>query len=338
MFSFHTQPAFTIIFLISLASICHATVLPQTNGLSLGSLNWPNSNATLGIPDSRFRLSATYWGPKLRSIDILLLAVNAMTNMALRDFNEAMGESGFEMAQHPNAAITVLPNHWQWGGEMDRRFSVWGLFLAVYDISKGENFRCATFQLHWDGREVGTITFSRGVIGRLQLPPSRANDLESKGLISVGNTTTITPFALNSQNGTLGVKTDPIMSIYVEFVNSVIPIRNVFITVLGALSELAAVTHKDSRVLAFIYDEAPCPTLISFTTWTKPSKSRPPYLTHRHVIETLGYIPSFLYEKGKFSEVDITIKLDNINSGLGLLRKMSVGPPMGRGAPNVTNA
>ena len=312
---------FPLAFFLALASTCLTATLLQTNATSAGSIDLPDANATLGIPDPRFSFRAFYWGPKLRSTSCLMNAVNAMTNMAIPDFSEQLGETVFEMTSQPGVAITVLPKDWERGGEMQRKFAIWGLYLAVYNMGKGDKYQCNTFHLFWKGKEVGTIGFSRGVVGRPQTALSEVNDLKSQGLLPVSKNATLTPSIPKSRNSILGLKAEPVLSLRIKFFATNIPIFDIFVTILGALSDIASFDNLDAPVMAMIFDTR-LPTYLSFTTWDKPSESRAPFMTNRHIIEALGYLPDVMFEERKFSEADITIKLDGIESGLGVLRKV----------------
>ena len=327
------QTAFTLAFVLGLASVCLAAVLPQTDSLSIDSLGLHSSMATVGgMPSQGFEIKAAHWGPKLQPTSCLINAVNAMASMALQQIHELMKEMVFEMEEQPGVSITVLPANWHRGGQMPRKYAVWGLYLAVYTMTRKNNFQCNTIHLLWKHREVGTINFSRGVLWQ-----SQTSQFESReGLLSIGNITPKVPSLAQPRNITGLLKTDPTLSIDIELLGAIIPVNNVFITVLGALMDVAHFDNKDAPVMAMIFDTMPVPTHLSFTTWDKPSKAEPPFMTNRHVIEALAYLPQYMYVERKFSEADITVKLDNIKCGLGLLRKYPGG--VGQGAVNLTTA
>ena len=332
-----SQTAFSLAFSFGLSSICLAVVLPQADALSFESLGLHNSEAIVGsLPDKRFEIHASFWGPKLQPISCFINAVNAMSNMALRQLHELMEETVFEMEQQPGVSITVLPANWHRGGQLPRKYAVWGLFLTVYTMSRRNNFQCNTIHLIWKKREVGTINFSRGVIRQPQLSQLGSSDGRRDGVLAIGNITAIVPSMPQPQNVTRSLMAGPELSVNIQLLDTVLPINDVFVTVVGGLMDVAFFDNKDAPVMAMIFDTMPIPTYLSFTTWDTPSKSKPPYMTNRHVIEALAYLPQYMYTERKFSEADVTIALDNIRCGVGLLRKWQHPGGVDQGVLNVT--
>ena len=341
MLLFKMHSLFSLAFVHGLASVCLAVVLPPIDTLSIESLGLHKTRADFGtMPEKGFEIRVVHWGPKLQTTRCFINAVIAMANMALRQIHGLMGETVFTMEDQPGVAISVLPFNWHLGGQMPRKYAVWGLFLAIYTMVKKANFQCNTIHLLWKRREVGTINFSRGVVRQPQPDKLESNDPRSEGLLSVDSiTSTILPLPLpHLQNSTGSLKIGPELSLDVELLDTIIPIHNVFVTVLGGLMDLAHFDDKDAAVLAMIFDTMPVPTYLSFTTWDTPSKAEPPYMTNRHVIEALAFLPQYMYEQRKFSEADVTVKLDNVRCGLGLLRKWGHLGGVSRGALNVTTA
>lgn len=237
LFQLHTS--LSLLLVHGLASVYVAVVLPQTDALSIESLGLHRTKANFGtMPEKGFEIRASHWGPKLQPTSCFINAVNAMSNMALLQIHGLVGETVFEMEDQPGVAITVLPLNWYRGGQMPRKYAVWGLFLAVYTMVRKTNFQCNTIHLLWKGREVGTINFSRGVVS---LPPSsqlRSSDRRSEGLLSIGNITSIVPSLSQPKDSTEILKTDPNLSVSILLLDTVIPINDVFVTVLGGLMDV----------------------------------------------------------------------------------------------------
>jgi len=266
-------------------------------------------------------------------------AINAMTNMATQDMHETMGMTTFELDDYPNNAIALLPRNWQRVGLIERRFAVWGLSLAVYTMTGRGDYHCSTFHLLWEGIEVGTLGFSKGIIARPQLSASNnASDLQSQGLLSLDNTTAIGTPLLHIQNSTADISNRPILSSNVFPLPTVLPLEDFFMTVIGALTRLAAHKDKDAGVVDFAPDVAPIPASVSFSAWSSKSISRPPFITARHIIETLGHLPAVMLARKRFSEVDIIMKLDGVDAGLGQLRKLDGTGGSAQRTSNVTIA
>ena len=100
------------------------------------------------------------------------------------------------------------------------------------------------------------------------------------------------------------------------------PINNVFIVVLGALSDIAAVSNKDGRVSTYSYRQAPVLAFVSFATLGYDPLGPPPFMTYRHVVEALAHLPVVMYDRRVFSEADMLLRLDDKEVGMGLLREL----------------
>ena len=247
-----------------------------------------------------------------------------MANLALNDFYGGVVETIFQFEEQPGVVITVLPVNWHQGGEMERRFAVWGLYLAVFDMTKRSKYTCNTFHLFWDNKEVGTLGFARGVVRQSTLT---ADSAKSQGLLSLSNTTaTTTTLSLPFSHGVDATATDladeVVFALNIELKGKMMPINDVFIVALGGLSDLAAFNNKDGRVTTYSYRQAPVEAYVSFATLSYRPLSPPPFMTYRHVIETLAHLPVVMYDRRVFSEADMVLKLNNVNVGMGLLRKL----------------
>jgi len=326
MFLVIHHPASTIALLTSLASICLAAAPPKPIAPDVRSSNIPITTTTFADIDPRFEVQPIFWGPKIQSMACLMNAVNALTNMALQDILAPMGETTYELADHPNSAITLFPENWQQRGQIERRFAVWGLFLAVYAMTTTGNYHCNTFHLLWDDKEVGTLCFSRGII------TSSANDPQRQGLLSLDNTST--PLLLS----TASTSNSPVLSISILFLPTVFPLQNFFMAVLSALTELAFFKNKDVGIEHSTPDVAPVPASVAFYAWRTNPKAQVPLITPRHIIETLGHVPALMLARRKFSEADIMMRLDRVDAGLGRLRNVDESGGSVQGTRNVTVA
>lgn len=253
-------------------------------------------------------------------------AVNAMTNMAIQDIRAPMGETTYQHADHPNSFITLLPQNWQQRGQIERLFAVWGLFLAAYTMTTTGNYHCNTFHLVWDGKEVGTLGFSRGVIMQ---SPSSAPNASDQGLLSLNHTTT--PLLLSTSS----TSDFPHLGVSIKFLPAVTPIQNFFMIVLGALTELANFQNKNTGIEYFAPDPAPIPAFVAFFAW---ETNRVSLMTARHIIETLAHVPTLMLARGKFSEANVVLKLDGVEAGFGRFRNIDARIGFVQGRQNVTVA
>ena len=329
--SLHRHISFVAL-LLSLVAAYPATALPQSNTPSITPPSFIGNNITLTLPEERFQVRPVYWGPRLRSTACLFIGIDIMATLALRDFYEDMTETIFEIEDEPGVVITVLPKNWHLRGEMQRRFAVWGLYVAVFDMTTRSKYFCSTFHLLWDDEEVGTLGFSKGVLRHSGLPASPVNiaSPQDQGLLSLNSSiplkTTSIRSLINTTNPTFTLTTKPILSINVDLKNIMLPINNVFIGVLGALTDLASFTYKDVRVDRYNYNQAPVPAFLAFTTFGFRPLVQPFFMTYRHIIETLAQLTHIMFDNRKFSEADIELRLDGVEVGSGCLRRRPIDP------------
>ena len=319
-----------IALLIRLQS-CFAAYLPQPNASSQPLSVPSNSNNTLTIPDERFSMTPSYWGPKLRSTGCLFAANDAMANLALSNFYEEIVETIFEFDDQPGVVIAVLPADWLKGGKIERRFVVWGLYLAVFDMMKRSVYTCNTFHLFWEGKKVGTVGFARGII-RQSTITAADSAAKSQGLLSLSDITTTTttalpPFAGGASVSRTSLINDEVLSVNIDLTGKTMPINSVFIVGLGAMSDLAAIDNKAGRFSTYHYRQAPVQAFMSFASFGHQPDSPPPFMTYRHVIETVAHLPVVMFDRRMFGEADMILKLNNVDVGMGLLRALR--PPGG---------
>ena len=326
-----------LLFSLTITSPCFGLTIPQSPTLNVDNFSDWKANNTLQIPDGpyrpdpRFQANPFFWGTDLKSTRAFFVTVNAMANLAMRGFEEDIGETVFTLPDHPEVAIVVLPKNWQWGGQMERRFAVWGLFFAIWDMNKNKSWRCNTVHLLWDGEEVGTIGFSRGVIRRPQLSlATTEHSLQAQGVIAVHpNVTVLSRFtSTRPMNVTAfdilpstGLATEPVLSVNIDLRPTILPIQTIFIAVIGALANIAAVPDKDAPVVTFMAQQAPVNAWISFNAIGRRGK-RVPKMNYRHVVDTLGLIPEYMMQMRKFSEATVLMLLNGQEVGLGIVKKL----------------
>ena len=317
---------------------CYLTALPEATPSGVAptaeSIGFPGGNDSLGVPDERFQVDMLGWGPPLKSTALLFDAVHAMANMAQGDFHEDIVDTTWALEDVPNMAITILPEGFEKGRSIQRRFAVWGLYLAVFDITKSKVFQCSTARLLWRGKMVGRLVFSKGV---LQGPEPITISAEKDGSLTLGERVSAPVPPIAWTNSTTILSANAVFSINVVLRPTNMPINDIFVGVLGALSDLAAYNNKDSRVMSYSFKETPVPAYFSFTTFGLKPLSQRPYMTYWHIIETLAQLPTIMYERGKFSEADVALKVNGIDVGIGILTKMRPRPGLGTGSANLTS-
>ena len=233
-------------------------------------------------------------------------------------------ETIFDFEDQPDIVIAVLPADWHKGGKMERRFAVWGLYLAVFDMMKRSVYTCNTFHLFWDGKEVGTLGFAKGVLRQSTISAESA--AKSQGLLSLSDiiittTTPSPPFAGGVNVSSTNLTDDVVFSVDIQLCGKTMPINSVFIVVLGAMSDLAEVANKDSHFSTYSFRQAPVEAFLSFVSFGFHPLGPPPFMTFRHVIETLAHLPVLMFDRRVFQEADMVLKLNGVDVGMGLLRE-----------------
>lgn len=302
---------------LSILQLGATAAVPLSVDSTLNLFNPSHRNDTptipIGNPADGFVVDrAVYWGAKLRSTAVLFNAVNALTVFARLGFNDDIGDTVLTLPSQPRTAIVVLPK--DIGGTMERRFAIWGIYLGVYHMIHSQRFECSTFYFSWKGVPVGNVVFAGGTVAERRSSLA-AGDLASKGLFPVRNASAIEAVAFRNDTS---VSAEPVLSVIVQLFGKVIPINDIFLTVLGALSDLARFPEKDAPALSFIYNDSPVPVYMSFY-----GRALDPRFTGRievkHIIETVGYLPEVMFQQRQFREANVLMKLDDVEVGVGQL-------------------
>ena len=334
----HAVIAYPPLLLLSLPLLASACVSTPVSALNTSYISHPptlTTNASLLAPDERFIVSPSRWGPTLRSTGCLFTALSLMSTLSLLPFLGDISETIYKLDSEPGIAIAVLPTDWQTAGVMQRRFAVWGLFLAVYDMARRGDWRCNTYQLFWEGHQVGTLSFAAGVVLGSNLTFGASEALREGTLVLDNDNTTAKRSTMssqlcagfsgeNSRNVTilsaLAPVNAPTLSIAVDLLPVPLSTTDIFVTILGALSEIASSSSKDKPIADFAYREGPVPVFVSFTTLGFEQKAGKA-LTLRYVVETLVQLPGFMAKTLRWSEAEVEIWLDDTEVALGLLSK-----------------
>ncbi|MDI1485864.1 MAG: hypothetical protein OHK93_004053 [Ramalina farinacea] len=160
-----------------------AAVQPNTNAISTQINSVPDqiANATgLSWVDPRLTIDPEAGAGAVNEISAYINALGLLSALAIKDFDSTLTSTlSASIAPWDDVKISIQRGQ----APLPRRFAIWGLFRAIYYISKTAPTN-STIGLQYDGQPVGTILF-RSV--------TRPNALDAAGSDSSTNITVAFP-------------------------------------------------------------------------------------------------------------------------------------------------
>ncbi len=148
---------------VALYETCSAAGLVLPSLVSLGTGDSSSTNAAEGLVgtmfDLRYGYQTSYGGPRLPELPCFMSAVFFKRKLALEDFSGIITEDmTSRMYSYPEMQIAFSP--YQPHLKIMRRFAIWGLFSAIYDMVLIDNSQNGTFLLVWERSQgVGYVRF-----------------------------------------------------------------------------------------------------------------------------------------------------------------------------------
>ena len=99
----------------------------------------------VGSPDPRFSVEVHFAGPKLPLISCLMSTVDFLVVLGSQDFWGSTKGVSWKLANYPELGMFVSPR--SEGGEIERRFVIWGLGQGIGQMIRLNRFQAATFAL-----------------------------------------------------------------------------------------------------------------------------------------------------------------------------------------------
>ena len=291
------------------------------------SKNLSDSNRYPDLPDDSFSYSVRYGNPIISATPCMMLAVFAMRELALQDFESKFEGKTWALYTYPEVKVSFTPKSRH---TSTVRWALWSLAVAIRDMMVHNRFQTAQFETHYSDVQVGTLKFF--------VPQGIGAEA---GANQTGGDPSLTPAPASATNGT--VDTISISSsdlednpgglfIQVAFKTTGIPRIDVFISIVQGLLNLAPKisTRRITQPLAIVGDALTCSIATSFTS---VERSLPPFLMYSDVTVALAALPRLMLREGKFAEVDVKMLLEDQLVGNGMMRR---GPWISLPAPPVT--
>ena len=286
---------------------------------TLATKNLSNSNRYPDLPDDSFSYSVRYGNPTISATSCMMLAVFAMRELALQDFESSFEGKTWALYSYPDVKVSFTPKS---GHTSTVRWALWSLAVAIRDMMVHNRFQTAQFETHYSQAQVGTVKFF--------VPHGIGAEA---GANQTGLAPSLTPAPASATNGTdtILISSSDLednpggLFIQMAFRTIGIPRMDVFMSIVQGLLNLApkSSTRRITKPLAVIGDAL---TFNIATSFTSIERSSPPFLRYSHIMLTLAALPRLMLREGKFDEVDVKLLLDDHVIGNGMMRR---GPRIG---------
>ena len=264
---------------------------------------------SLGV-DPDFQVYPLFNGPNLDTISLLMSAVQLLTREALEDIDGDVPRI-FWHSQDPRFAsvgIFVIPP--AQSGTVNRRMMVWGLQRSLQYMMNRNRFASVKFRMMRGDYEVGSIEYAslsqESQISRVvEHAPSHKHQVESS-IPGTASTPIIAFDSLSDHGGNMSWLNGLGLQVYCRPFGYDLEPFDVFTPVVAMIAYMAqspSREHVGSRITVFI----PGQTIIKFTDQNRQS---PPFFENQHLLKSTAILPAFMFNKGRFSEVDARVMVD----------------------------
>lgn len=256
----------------------------------------------------------------------------ALRHVALEDFNGFMPGHHFYTDKFPNTPINLVA---RWG-QIQRKYVVWGLLLALAFMTEETGLCVTSFRLLWQEIEIGSVGFGiPGVISQAPEGPSDGTESTTQNHVP-----SIDGFILTNSPATLGEPasdadlTEPLNtnSVTVAIARSGGDLRkyDVFMGIAGALAE-AAEEPAEHRLN---YDWSS--QLWNFdcrfdTKQVTPVRTAPPVYTFRMLIDSLVQVADYYVRVNAYHEISMITRVNRVMVGISKLVRRTDWPLLGPG-------
>ena len=241
-------------------------------------------------------------------------------------------------AQYSHGGVTIRIDASQNPSTLQYRYAIWGLYLAIREIS-ANGFRACVLTLYWDPgigllrQSLGQVSILRGSSLGIDSINSTEESLEfalptqaiSPELVLANLTTTTTNNSTSLANkgaDTTNLKFD------IHFLGIPLDIDAIFHTIYAGVVYLAS-WPQSKRVdkPGFINDHLSR----TFLRWDSSYLTVQPTFEYRYVIAALTRLPMYMYEQKRFEDTRFVVYVDETEVGRGWLYKNGVRELSGAG-------
>lgn len=306
-----------------------STAIP-TGDLSILQPVTTNISNGLTLPitpiDPRFSITR-FIGPDtpLAHNSLLMIAVNEMAKLALRDWNGKVGSfRSQEISGYSEVLIVVRTA--RPARKIDTRIVVWGLYAAIDNMRLSHRFQVNQYQLYWDNTLVATLRFSSTVASRSatggQQSESERLDLMLPTLPSIVNT-----FRNGTEDDTSSaVSTGSLEDFFFAeclYIRDAQPLtfEEVLVPIITTLRDVAAAPKTSFMDGKFLVQPIGMDANVLFGGIDYgPITERNTY-QYEYVVRALHAIPGFFLRNNRFAEMLMHLIVNGVYVGVGGLDK-----------------
>ncbi|KAL8758000.1 MAG: hypothetical protein Q9184_004057 [Pyrenodesmia sp. 2 TL-2023] len=242
-----------------------------------------------------------------------LNTIHALEEIALELFNGLMPRFSFSSQQYPGLIITVLPP--DYSDMIERRFVVWGLYLAILYMNMHNAFQPTIFQLKWNNQIVGRIEYgSLRSYSRLYM--RQQINGETNGTSVKPGIRTYEKAKDPTAEHSLQVSTnhDNHLLIHFRYFGKPPPKiakGDIFLTILGALTQAAVADASADALRTFTsavsVSGAHCTFILA-----RVSSRNAPTLRMKDLIHSLAAAADFYIANRVYTQLDMRLSVDGV--------------------------
>lgn len=295
----HLRKIVAVAFQIAVIALAAPAITQPPQGLVQPAFNASSAKSVSESIDPRFNVDDYYNKVPLDRDSCLMVAVNEMANLALLPWNSrTRGYRSATLPRYPHVYMEITPQ--APAVDIETRFLIWGINIAMYNIIHEELFLESSFELSFSTRAVGWIRFRHQKPSILTLPPHQ-------DLPEVSNLTT----ALGADQ-------------FAAYIAKLLKAKeldklSVFITIYDAFKAVAPLPST-AIFSATSLEVKPLGLDVkaTFSSTDDPRLPRevPPFLEWQWIVETLRRIPEWMLERKAFQEVGVDITVDGFVVGV----------------------
>ena len=319
----------------AIISTALAATLPHldTNNIIVpaeaSSPQW-NHSSSIGAY-SQYMIAPVFNGPSLDQTSLLMSAVQLMAREAAENVNHNVGRIFWNSPDPRFSNIGILVAPPSNAATMPRRLMIWGLTEGPKLLMQRNRFASVKLRMTRDGINIGSIEFAhlrnnrelhldadRSTASSVNISPSSPQPAPT-----TNTTHTPTNAIAKPDNNTLAAVTIAGFAVYCRPHGYDLEISDVFRPVLTMLSYVAqyppGAHFQDFRTDAEIGQ-----TALGFKS---RGRRVPPFFFKEDVVKATAVVPLFMINKGRFSELDVRVLMDEQLLATGGLKIERTPPP-----------
>lgn len=314
-------------------SICPSTIgSPAIPSEDLSFLQPVSTNNSTGLSlpitpiDPRFSITRTV-GPNtpLAQNSLLMIAVNEMAKLALRDWNGRVGSFRSQQISGYSEVLIVMRTA-RPARKIDTRIVVWGLYAAIDNMRLNHRFQMNEYQLYWDNSMVGTLRFSSTVALEsatgVQQSETERLDLTLPTLPSIVNTFQNGTEDKTSSADSTGSLEDFFFAdcLYIQDAQP-LTFEEVLVPIITTLRDVAAAPKASFMDGKFLVQPIGMDAKVLFGGRDYGPISERNTYQYEYVIRALRAIPDFFLRNNRFAEMLMHLIVNGVYVGVGGMDK-----------------